>query len=63
MTASLYSLIRTEKSRCGQCGAALDMLSTDPLHGPSFFVCWPCQSVGQVGAGPVPRADDVPATP
>lgn len=54
-----YTLRRVEKIRCPDCEKEALWLSPDDLAMvalPSFFICFACQFIGQVGVGKV----DVP---
>jgi hypothetical protein len=52
-TESLYVLIETEKSFCPKCHNTVGLLTSTQHRLPSFYICFSCKYVGEVGVGPV----------
>jgi|GEM_PF-4617431 len=54
-TQSPYALHQTTKSFCTGCNQPVHLLCTDQTDAnqPSFFICFPCGTIGHVGVGPV----------
>lgn len=52
-----YELMESWKSNCPDCGNRVWLLSPKHIfeNTPSFFICFKCSTVGQVGKGPVPK--------
>jgi hypothetical protein len=52
-----YILQEATKSRCGNCGNTVALLvhHDGSRRRPSFYICWPCFAVFEIGRGPVPR--------
>lgn len=61
-----YSLIGTTRTTCSNCYKPVDLLCPDVFHmsladKPSFYICFHCKTVGQIGVGPVRREPPEPA--
>ena len=54
-----YILQNAEKSFCSECHEPIDMLADYYMAQarPSFYICWPCKKVWQIGVGPIERDD------
>jgi hypothetical protein len=50
-----YHLLHTEKSFCIGCHKELDLLTSDALYKPTFFICWTCNRVFQAGVGEIEK--------
>ena len=50
---SEYMLIPNTRSICAQCGFEMTLLTCGFLSLPSFYICFVCKRVGEVGKGPV----------
>ena len=64
MRLSKYILDQsTGKSRCPECDTFMGLISHQIVNKwPTFFICWSCRKMWQVGVGPVPLGDGtVPA--
>ena len=63
MEESLYCLSLTDNSFCPSCGGNVSLLcntSLLPAHKstPSFYICFRCNSVAQIGVGVVEEFDE-----
>lgn len=47
-----YEIIKTDTSRCSNCEEYLYLLCTVAAQ-PSFYICWKCNKVYQIGFGEV----------
>lgn len=56
---SNYTLIKQNSTFCSKCNGNVDLLSTKEMKAPAFYICFNCQTVGQVGEGIVLREDSV----
>lgn len=57
---SPYMLTTSSSSFCPHCQRRVKLLATESVSPPAFFVCFPCQFIGQIGRGVVHSiADDV----
>ena len=53
-----YNLIFTENTFCPKCNKSVWLLSPENPFAEmdnGFYVCFPCESIGQVGVGPVEK--------
>ncbi len=53
-----------EKSACGNCGQpCLELLCDKDMRPgkPAFYICFNCGTIGEAGAGPVPRIGSRPS--
>ena len=61
MPKSTYILIETDKTFCPNCGRNVELLVSSNretvIDLPAFYICCRCNSVSQVGVGPVKRGD------
>jgi hypothetical protein len=59
----IYGLILTESSTCVHCNEPVWLLSPETFNDrlPAFYICFHCQSIGQVGVGPVTARDEAAA--
>jgi hypothetical protein len=53
-----YNLTQCEKTRCPICNEPVDLLSTDALQKPIFYICWIDKHISEAGVGPVLRSDN-----
>ena len=53
--ASKYVLQSAEKSFCPKCGKEVHLLCpvNERFGGPSFYICFHCKYIGEVGVGPI----------
>lgn len=60
MKKSAYILSQTDNSFCPKCHQNVYLLiaATIPMYTPSFYICFECVSVGEVGVGIVELFDD-----
>lgn len=56
---SKYVLQKMEKSHCPKCLKLVWLLVYDerPVGTPSFFICFECRQIWQVGVGPVVKTE------
>lgn len=54
----MYEVILTEKSFCPICKEPIHLLIDRIKENPKFYICYPCQFVGQVGVGAVTPLPD-----
>lgn len=55
---NMYELIFTEKSFCPLCNKPVNLLQDRTGTNPKFYICFPCNFVGQIGVGPVTPLPD-----
>jgi len=51
-------ILPTTATICPQCGRGADLLVAESFifqGNPSFYICWHCRTVSQVGVGTVPQ--------
>lgn len=49
-----YIIQRSEGTTCPKCKTTAHLLCRDGQDiRPAFYICWECQTVAQVGVGPV----------
>jgi hypothetical protein len=48
-----YLLQPAPQSYCPRCLQPVELLCNEAMTGPSFYICFPCRFIGQVGVGPV----------
>ena len=46
-----YFLSLAGGSHCASCQQPVELLATQGVTGPSFYVCWTCRAIGQIGVG------------
>jgi transcription elongation factor Elf1 len=52
--ASNYIIHLTQSSYCPHCNERVSLLcDKDGEQKPSFYICWNCEFVGEIGVGPV----------
>lgn len=56
-TKGRYDLILSKKTFCPKCHECVFLLSKYDFSGPSFYICFKCQTVAQVGVGPVSKQE------
>ena len=56
---SEYVLQKADSSFCLECHSPVSLLCHKDFGGdtPAFYICFKCESVGQVGVGPVEQID------
>ncbi|MFX3638010.1 MAG: hypothetical protein ACE3L7_05115 [Candidatus Pristimantibacillus sp.] len=54
----MYEIMLTEKSFCPICDKPVHLLLDRNDNNPKFYICYPCNFVGQVGVGPVTPLPD-----
>jgi len=60
MIKSNYSIEQTMKSYCPKCSKLVHLLGVNEVTTkPAFFICFPCQWIGEVGVGEVTSDDHV----
>lgn len=55
-----YVIQKASMSHCPDCNDAVDLLCPAGFEAwaiPTFYICWACKKVFQVGMGPVERED------
>jgi hypothetical protein len=57
MAKSKFILQFAQGTSCPDCRGTVTLLckKNDPFMDPSFYICFPCNKVAQVGRGPVER--------
>jgi hypothetical protein len=63
MKRSLYFLSLTDNSFCPKCGGNVSLLANTSLlpahkNAPSFYICFGCNRVAQIGVGVVEEFDE-----
>ena len=61
MPTSKYLLIATDGTFCPQCKGEVVALCYGravPRY-PSFYICWDCKWIAQVGVGPVRNSEEI----
>lgn len=51
-----YLIEDTQSTRCPKCNDKVKILMEDSINSgarPSFYICFPCEYVGQIGVGEV----------
>lgn len=54
----MYEVILTESSSCPICKKPVHLLQDRNDKNPKFYICHPCNFIGQVGVGPVTPLPD-----
>jgi len=54
----MYEIILSNKIQCPVCGKQAHLLQDRSDTNPKFYICYPCNFVGQVGVGPVTPMQD-----
>lgn len=54
----MYEVILTRKILCPLCNNSTQLLQDRSDNNPKFYICHPCNFVGQVGVGPVTPLPD-----
>lgn len=54
----MYEVIQPKNSFCPCCDEPVNMLQDRNENNPKFYICFPCNFVGQVGVGPVTPLPD-----
>ncbi len=61
--ASMYDVIRSDGTACGNCGAIAELLTPRCMTKmPAFYIA-ACGFIGEVGCGPVRKCRNKKATP
>ena len=59
-----YIMHTVDQTSCPKCDKSVVLLAPsewkwEPEKDPSFYVCWDCEWIGQVGIGPVKIVEEV----
>jgi hypothetical protein len=53
---SNYIIQRTQSSYCPNCSDLVYLLTDkDGKQVPAFYICWKCQSIAEIGKGPIKK--------
>lgn len=53
---SNYVIQRTQSSYCPNCSDLVYLLTDkDGKQVPAFYICWKCQSIAEIGKGPIKK--------